>query len=375
MKEYSIYIYPLLVISLGILSFTAQFRKYAYTISLIIIIVSSHLFFHRDPMAATDAQSYQDMYSATNTYQDIWNIYHGNIFFSFIMFIGKSLSLDYIQFMKILPIFYLFLICLGLLFIIPRRFLPLCLAFFVTSDTFILVSINIIRQGLAMSLLILSVGLYFKNYRLLSYLIMILSIFSHFSSLFVCLIFLISESRYWSNFRLNKKYLIWNQNTGSFTFIFFFLILILPLLGYFSLFSLATILGNIFTNLPKLFNLEYDNILAYIRLLILFFAIILFQQNKKSYGVSQYQFNSILRLFAFLVALSFYLSPVMILSSRFYYYATFFSPILLVYFFQSTISQKNKYSRIYLFSLFPLIFMMIGSGIMYYPSISNQMGF
>ena len=73
-------------------------RKIALFILIVLTILFSVI---RDVTFASDFSSYERMYSALNSFEDIFTTYHGDYSFSLFQFLGRSLGLSFIVFSKL----------------------------------------------------------------------------------------------------------------------------------------------------------------------------------------------------------------------------------------------------------------------------------
>lgn len=359
MQDTFIYLYPLLVILISILPIFKQGEKLSHFSFLCVFFISSVLMFLRDPFAPTDSNNYASMYSQAYQFEYIWTAYHGNIFFSLLQWIGQQLSLEYGIFMKLYSILCLSLVSCGLFLLVPKRLLALSEGFFVISSTFILLFTNVVRQGLALSLILLAIGLYINHYKKACYFLFLLAIYSHFSAIVIFLVFLLSSKyQHIKNIRRNN-------------FIFLLIIPFLFIPGYVIL-NIIPHLGGLFGKIESLGSRDYyQNFLVYIKLALMYLLawfLYFFCQP----ALVKEKFDLLFQFYIFLVALSIFLSPVLLLSSRFVYYGSALMPILLAHFYQ--ISWGNNLRYIKLLAFFVLA-IMYGFVVMSFPSTSKQLGF
>ena len=170
----------------------------------------------RDLLAPADIENYKYMYSKSDTFAQVFEIYHKNYFFSFLMYLGNIFNMSYEIFFTALSILYLYIFYIGLKLIFKRpKYYILAIVLFSLSSTFVLLFTNVIRQGLALSLLILAIGLILNNKKLLSYIVLLLAVFSHFSTLPIILFLWVA--RHLSDIKIKLRYII--------------LLLFLPILG------------------------------------------------------------------------------------------------------------------------------------------------
>jgi len=311
----------------------------------------------RDINAPADMKNYNWMYEQASSFDDALTIYHGNVFFSYLMYLGNSLYLSNSFYFYLLSILYLlsYFIGLKLIFKNPKSYI-LALSFFAMSSTFVLLFTNVIRQGLALSLLILAIGLILNRKKISASIVLVLAIFSHFSILPIILLFIITH------------YLI---NKNKFVFTLFLLIPFLPLLGSLLLSILASI-GGLFHKIESFGDAEYNNKLVYIKAFLLYAsAIIYFIYGKRYFLFQKIAFKYIFILYLLIVAFIFFTLPVLLLSSRFLYYASGLMPILFTFLFYS---KKNIMNINYRYLIFFIISISYGYIVYNFPSVTMQLG-
>ena len=310
----------------------------------------------RDVLAPTDIGNYKYMYSKSDTFAQVFEIYHKNYFFSFLMYIGNIFNMPCELFFRLLSILYLYIFYIGLKLIFKEpKYYILALVLFSLSSTFVLLFTNVIRQGLALSLLILAIGLILNKKKLLSYIIIILAIFSHFGILPIVLFLWVAK--YLSDVRIKLRYII--------------LLLFLPILGTMLLNSFAQ-LGGLFNKIQSFAHKDYNNNLVYIKVIILYIFIFIFYfYGKKLGNFKIYAFRYIFNLYLLIISLVLFTLPVLLLSSRFLYFASGLMPILLSFIFYSNRNLVNIKIRYLLFVTGAIFY---GLAIYNYKSITMQLG-
>lgn len=352
------YIYPfVLIVSVVAFSgFFKEFRKYSFIGISSVFILTIFLLVLRDPLAPADSVNYIWMYNQQNELRKVLSAYHGNYFFSFTQYIGNVFGLSVEAFLIFQTILFFLVTLIGLRLIFDsNRMLLMAFSFFVLTSTFILLYTNVVRQGLALSLVILSIGLFIRSYRFLGYLSLILAIFSHFSAIIVALIFFVTRS------------IPLNKNIGI-------LIFFLPVSPFFSdqLLSIFLAIGGIFQKIESFSEKEYDNSLVYIKVGVIYFSLILFYFMGKYRGLfldSRYKF--IFYIYLILVAVILFTLPVLLLSSRFLYYASALLPILYVFVLFHRRSLINLKVRV---SLSMIITLLFGVFVYGFRSVRMQLG-
>ena len=359
---YLLFIYTII----PIISFFAFIPKYTFDkkkapvfiiILAALIIISSILSF-RDISAPNDFPQYEMMYKSCKYFYNIFSAYHGNIFFSFLLYLGNILNLSSQSFFLLLSILYLTIYYHGLQLIFKKKkYVLMAIVFFSLSSTFVLLFTNVIRQGLSLSLIILAIGLYLKKHKFISYFIMLLAIFSHFSA--IPIVFLIFLSSFLTKINLNHKTLL----VGS---------IFCGILGVLFLNKLS-ILGGFFNKILTFSKKDYNNhLMVYTKITIMYlFSILLLIYNKKQAINNHYNYKFLVTLYILLLSLILFTLPVLLLSSRFLYYGSGIIPILLTYIFYS---EKNLLK----FKQKAIIFLMgtitYGYIVYNFSSIKNQLG-
>jgi hypothetical protein len=327
-----------------------------YLSSIAAFSLISIILIFRDVNAPVDMKSYTHIYSEVKYFNDIFNAYQGDVTFAFLMYLGKILNFTSDTFFKIMSILYLIIIYQSFRYIFSKKkHAILALVLFSLSSTFVLMFTNGLRQGLAIVLLVLFVGLFIKRKRLISYIVMILSIYSHSSVLpFIVFIFIAS---YFS--RKNIKYKL--------------LFILMPFLIFIG--SIAgDILAAYFYKIQSSINYSnngYDNKLVYVKVLVLYvFGILCYVYGYKYDNFKIYGYKLIFNIYLLSLMLVFITLPILFISSRFLYYPSALMPIMLTYLFFSRkgILNINYTYVVYLFG------MLIYGYIVYsYPSVQVQL--
>lgn len=332
-------------------------RKFPNTITgLIVFSFISIILIARDIKAPADMVNYAWMYKNAFNFEYVFNAYHGNVFFSFLMYLGNFFNMSQELFFTLLSILYLYIFYLGLKLIFnqPKCYISAIVLFSLTS-TFLLLFTNVIRQGLALSLLILAIGLILKRKKILAYFVMILAIFSHFSILPIIL------------FLFLAKYI----STKQTKFIYILLVPLLAILGMLLLSSFAQLSG-LFQKIQSFSEKDYNNTIVYIKVIILYGLLCLFYIYGKRFDVFKiYSYKYIFNVYLLVLSLVIFTLPVLLLSSRFLYFASGLVPILLVFIFYSKRNFFNIKIRYLFFITGSIIY---GLFVYNYPSVSNQLG-
>jgi len=355
----SIYIYFFVpvVLMLGFLGSFKQTKRYVNFFSILLVLLSLILLLMRSPYAPSDAYSYASMFESTISITSVFEAYHGDYFFSFIQYLINLTTIDSDSYLLVQSAIIFLMTVVGFRLIIDDdKQLLLGLSLFVMTSTFILLSTNVMRQGLALALILVSVGLFSRGFRKTGYLVLLLSIFTHFSAVIVALIIL--------TLRINKIKRLKLPN-----FIFF-----IPLLPVFSPYLLRELgsLGGVFEKINSFSNIEYDNKVVYIKVFLLYMAVLLFALLGRRYkGFENASYLLIFEIYTLLVAVSFFTLPILILSSRYIYYASGLMPIL----FAFVLYQKNNLLDLHVrFGLFSIIVLFYASFVFSFNSIRLQLG-
>lgn len=309
----SIYVYPfvLLMCILGFSVFVTGAFQYYFPITCVVISITIILLLFRDPFAPADSVNYIWMYEEQKSLSNIVNVYHGDYFFSFTQYIGNLFKIPVHDFLILHSIMFYLITVLGLRLISKdKRTFIVCLVLFSLTSTFILLYTNVMRQGLALSLMVLSIGLLCRNKILLSIVISLLAIYSHMSSLliFASLFFL-------RMIRLSSRH-------------YLFLVISLPLLPLVSYLFLPY-LNSMTTRMESLTSQGYNNSLVYIKLCVLYFSLVLFYWfSLKNELLNDERTALILKVYICAVGLSFIFIPALLISSRYIYYAGGVLPVL-----------------------------------------------
>lgn len=348
-------VYLIILSFLSITPFVEELQKYNKFFLVNVFVLAFFLLCLRDPMASIDAISYSVMFSILESADQIVNIYHGNYFFSLLMYLGNVIGLNYAEFEIYLSILCLILILKAIyIFFDGGRLTILAFVFFVISSTFVLLFSNVIRQGLSFSLLILSLATSYKE-KNISILYFLLSCLSHWSAIVFFPLVLTIRMNLYVVVRSNLQYLV-------------FLLPLSALLGYVLLNIAPSDLG-VIVKLEAMNVLEYDNNIVYIKCFLLavpFFISSLMIRNVR---------DSRLSSFLFVVYFYFLLIPVstifssLLLSSRYLYYCSGFSSIYIAYLF----SQIEANSKVKVYSAFFSV-LLYGFFVFSFPSIIEQLG-
>lgn len=337
-------------------------KKYTVFFSLILIFLFITLMLLRDVSAGSDFGNYTAMYEQQGSFNNVWEVYHRNYTFSFLQYLGQTVGLDSKQFYSVFSIFSALLVYRAFyLFFEDKRLALLAFGFFLLSSTFIFMYANTLRQGLALSLMMLSISYYWKRKYIVFFVFSILAIFSHFSSV----IFLVSVV-------LAK----WVPLKGVIGRLYLLVLLLLPFMGYIVL--EVTGLSSISKSLERYSEHGYSSNIFYVKLVISYlFIVLLFLLNKSSKSNASpskmkfyEKYTYIYSIYGYLIAASFIFLSIPIVSSRLHYFSNAFMPILAVTFLFTSFRFKFE-TKIFLVFL---LAMSVGVVSYLYPSSASQLG-
>lgn len=325
-----LYVFVPTAVAVGFLSVTKEFHKLANISFFLVFILISLLLLFRKVDAGADFRTYAAMYNRIDSFGDVFTQYHGNVFFSFVLYLGQLLNLETFTFFTLYGILILVLYSLSCRLFLPMPYATLALVFFGTTSSFIFYSTNIVRQGLGCTLFIFALGLWYKNKKIESTLVQIFSFFSHFSIVF--LIF----SHLFSRFFKNKKILL------------FSLMPLMPLPG-FILLKVFSAIGGIFQKIENFGEKDYSNKLVYIKIILLYcFGILIHKslQHIKKDAFSN-AINQLFSVYLLILSVCFLTLPVLLIASRLIYYPSALLPIFFSFLIMHL--QKNDNKLVYTF--------------------------
>jgi len=300
------------------------------------------------------------MYSAVDDFKSIFSVYHGSYFFTFIQYLGRLTGLDESVFFYLLPLCYLLIVFISFKLIISdsRQFV-IALILFVGTSTFILLFTNVIRQGLALVLIYLAIAAHIKGRRFVELISIFLAIFSHLSAIFIFAIILMYKpvSGYLSK-KHNSRILI--------------LLVLLPLLPMASSFILnnLVILSSVFSKIESFGQKNYNNNLVYLKVFLLHsLAIIIYFYFKVKNLWNDKGLFYLFYLYTGLLVVVYFTLPVMLLSSRFIYYASGLAPLLISY----LVVDKFILPWNFKFTIFFLALLFYITFVYFYPSTLQQL--
>ena len=332
-------------------------------IALFILIVLTILFsVIRDVTFASDFSSYEKMYSALNSFEDIFTAYHGDYFFSLFQFLGRSLGLGFIVFSKLFTMMLVLFSFIGIrMFLNDKKTTITVLSLYLLTSTSFFMYVNTIRQGLAVALLFIAVGLISNGNRYKAHFILFLSFFSHTSAIIPIICILIAYNKKISN----KQYKL--------------ILYIIPISIFFpDLFFYSYDFLNFKNNSIDFYltNPGEFHIKDVLKLSSLYvFAIVFYIFGSRSnWNVFNNNFQPIFTIYLLLTFAIFLAIPVPIISTRLIYYASAWVPVISIMYFYSMFYMNNidkKYGPVLLLFTFSIMY---GSFVFSFKSILTQLG-
>jgi hypothetical protein len=387
-----VFVYLLGVVTLTYLPMVKGGAVIAPISAASIFLIVVWLLLVRDPLVATDAYNYSQMFEG---FDGLASAYHGNHFFSVIQLSFKQIGLSGPQFVTSVTILIWSMLVVGL-FLITRgdwRWFLLSLGLFAVTSTFIFLIMNVLRQGLALSCGLIAIGFFIRNRAIAALIFLLFCIFSHSSGVFFAAIILITRLELLQKILVSVKGLL--TVYGLALFVSMLVPLLISSLGdYFgtdrgigdvvhSPFTFKLIdapLGASDSFLAKIvFKLQHlqhhaaDNQLAVVKLVVLVALSVLFNflllrlppirhQDANAYLVS---------ILILMTATSISLIQMSEVSGRLLYYASAISPLLLATFFLKELGGYRDAIKAFAYISLTLSF---GLFVLLYPSTSRQLG-
>jgi len=315
---------------------TAKLENYLLLLTSYVLICLVLLL--RDINAAVDINSYFTYYSIYSDFQNVLDSFkfntaaRGSTFFAILLYIGNLLSLEKEAFFHLYPIICLTFYLVGLIFIFKSiKHQLLALSFFAVTSTFPLLFVNALRQGLALSLLLLSIGLTSNKKTFMGMIFLLLSCLSHTS------MFLIGASIILSNIIIERRIYERKIPTKSIKKFFrSFLFIAIPLIPI-VLSGYANFLLNTFS-LSRGYlseNYDYDNyyIVSARLVILIIFSIVFYRYGKKLLLFNNQAYNYIFRVYLLIVLNVILFLPALLVASRLIYYASGLMPVLFSFLF------------------------------------------
>lgn len=351
-----LYIYPF-VFFMTVIGFSVLIRdssRFYFPILVLSISLTLILLLLRNPFSPYDSINYAWMYEEQKSIYNIFNAYHGDYFFSFTQYVGNFFGIEVSNFLIIQSIVFYIISVVGFKLLLKdfRCFL-LCICIFSLTSTFVLLYTNVMRQGLALALLLLSFGFFYRRFFTLSIVFSVFSVYSHVSSLLVYVVFAI----------------LINLNFSKRTYFIF--LVALPLISLLSSFVLK-FLGGVTSKIDSLASQEYNNNLVYLKLTLMYISSLLFYWFlSKVDELKNESYHFLMTVYVSALFMSFVFLPVLLISSRYIYYASAFLPIL----YSIMLCHKNNIINVYTrFFIGMLISFLFGIFVYSFDSTRAQLG-
>lgn len=342
---------------LGLFSLSKQGENLHSVNFFVAFLVSAMFMLLRDPTAPNDYLNYKAMYESIFVLKDVFEAYHGNYFFSFVQYLGRGLGIPHEVFSLVLSAVCVLLAATAIYLIFDnKKYAVICFVMFSVTSTYILLFTNVIRQGLALSLFMLGVAFFVRKSYVKALLFILLSVYSHGTGLILVMVFLAAM--------LYKP-------EGRYRSILIIALPVLPLVGS-SMMGLISGMGDGFGKIDRYSDYEYDNALVYIKagLLYIFFVFLCWLERRGFFKEGGEIGCILLNAYSYILVVVFLSLPVLIISSRFLYYASSFMP----FFFALIVVQFKYISITGKAVLFVVGFCLYGCFSFFFPSTAAQLG-
>ncbi len=190
-------IWLLLLLSLFKQRFDVNVHNVVYTLTLLIF---SSLIVFRDVGLSADDYNYLQIYQNTNNFDSVLGFYNQSYFYAFLNYLSNIFGFSYEAFAKLISVVILINISTAVYILLKPRVLyaSVLLVFLMLLPSYIFMTTNAYRQGLAFGFLLLLIVLVLtKKSNLIAWMLGGLAVLSHASSVVVLpLIYLLMKRRY-----------------------------------------------------------------------------------------------------------------------------------------------------------------------------------
>jgi hypothetical protein len=333
----------------------------------------------RDPIAATDGYNYSQLYLAIVNFEDIFQTYHGNYLFSFVQWCISLTGVSASDSVIVVSIIIWAITVAGFCLITwgRPRWLLLSLGLFSLTSTFILLYFNALRQGLALAVLFVAIGLFVRKKNWAGGIASILCIFAHTSGLLASFVIVLASVKAvrraaLSNYGIS---LIFGIAVTAAIFVKIGFPLLWSSIGSdlgadaFPRYSLLGVLGKIYD--LQLHEAGNELVLAKITLaviLALFFRHTLRWTDERDY---EKPVEYLVTIYIFLTAISIMLFGFLEISGRLIYYASALTPLLLAHLFFVPIPKCGATLKGAIYIACSLSYGLI---VILYPATARQIG-
>jgi len=288
----------------------------------------------------TDSFRYMNWFYEIKTIDDVFygsSSWKADYFFFLIAYVVHNFTNNHNIYFFVNSILSFSILVLGYYKLIGKKyfyFMPLILLFLVCSSTVVANYGNLLRQGLALSLFILSLSFMLEKKYFIGYFLLFIAIFTHKSTIIFILIY----------------FMVFNIN--------------IPIRYYLYIFTISVpfIFINIFNFIPINFNIsilqklstyqESTSRMLLYKSIILTLLFLLFYR----FRINNLKYTFILKIYIILLVISFFLFKIEIISGRLLYYPS----ILIPYFLFEYIKNTNKKDiTFFVFTIFSVAYFII----------------
>lgn len=320
---------------IALLSATRLTRLQALGSLSILIAIGGGILASRCFECASDYNNYLQMFERSATVSSALNAYHGDYSFAMLMWLANISGLPFNFYLIAFSILTLSITAVAHYLFLGSR-APVSFALFFSTSTFVLINVNVLRQGLFTALFLLLIAYFFQSKNLKVVLLSPIVFFSHsgiasISSLFLLLSHQLAwQYKKWPVF-ITVVFLVSSLAFGT---VFFGLFLSFPLIGDF--------LADVKSRSHGLSPYYKTKVLLMVLLAVVFSFLEKNQDNRSLTGLKL--------IFLGVVCLILISANVPIVSDRFIYISSAFVPIIVVSQIESFF--KSRESRFYGYCFF-----------------------